>query len=131
MLLQAELDIVEHNFRVLDEIQAEGHEAFRKELRSFLAAQHALQQSAEATLDAATHLIAMNGFRRARDYADLFLVLVEAGVLEAEPGDRLRGMARFRNLIVHRYAEVDPEEVWRIIVGKRKDRLRFFEAVLR
>lgn len=129
LLLQAKLDIVRQNFRVLDEIEAEGHAAFRKDLRSYLASKHALQEAAEATLDAAAHLIAANGFRRGQDYKDLFRVLTREGVLEEDLAARLEKMAGFRNVLVHRYAEVDPERVWAVLTSQRQDLLGFFEAV--
>lgn len=128
--MQDRLDVVEESFRALDEIQAEGRAAFDKQLRSFLAAKHALFEAVEAALDAGNHVIAANAFRRPASYADIFRVLVEEGVVDEELGARLESMARLRNVLVHQYAAVDRGRVWAILTGERKDILRFFEAVL-
>jgi len=129
-LVQNRLDIVEENFRALDEIQAEGKAAYDKQVRNFLAAKHALLEATEAALDVGNHLIAANGFRRPANYADIFRVLAEAGVLPDALAGNLESMARFRNLLVHQYAAVDRGRVWAIVTGERKDILRFFESVL-
>jgi uncharacterized protein YutE (UPF0331/DUF86 family) len=129
-LIYAKAAIVEQDFRVLDEIEAEGAEAFRKELRSYLAAQHALQQSIEAALDTANHLLAANRFRRPETLAGLFEILVAEGALDAELGARLGRMARFRNLLVHHYAALEPARVWTAVTTDRHDITAFFDTVL-
>ena len=47
----------------------------------------------------------MKAFRRAEKYSDMFRVLREEGVLGERLAQRLEDMARFRNLLVHRYGE--------------------------
>ncbi len=128
-VLQAKADIVEEAFEVLAEVEAEGEEAFLTTARSYYAVKAALQESIEAACDAANHVIAAEGYRRAHDYADLFEVLGEEAVLDADLADRLRSMARFRNLLVHRYGEVDRARVWRILTERRSDIVEFFDVL--
>ncbi|MFQ6077065.1 MAG: DUF86 domain-containing protein [Candidatus Bathyarchaeia archaeon] len=45
--------------------------------------------------------------RRAEEYSEMFKVLEEEGVIGKELATKLEDMARFRNLLVHRYGEVD------------------------
>lgn len=61
----------------------------------------------EAAVDIAQHLIARNDLRLPEDYADVFRVLSEAGVLPQEFLPTLTQMARFRNRLVHLYWDVD------------------------
>lgn len=128
-VVDAKAASVERAFEVLDEIEAEGSEAFGEDLRTFFAAQRALQEAAEAALDVAGHLIAANGYRNAEDYADLFAVLAEEDVVAGDLAERLASMARFRNVLVHRYAEIDPEKVWTYVADDRHDVVAFFDAV--
>lgn len=121
--------IVERAFRLLDEIEQEGRERFLAADRNLYAALHALQESVEAALDVAGHIVASSGFRHADDYSDLFAVLAEEGVLEDDLAEPLQEMARFRNLVVHRYDEIDPKRVWDIVREDRHDVAEFFTVV--
>lgn len=128
-VVDAKAEAVERAFDVLDEIEAEGPDGFGEDLRTFFAAQRALQEAAEAALDVAGHLVAANGYRNAEDYADLFAVLAEEDVLDGGLAGRLESMARFRNVLVHRYAEIDPAKVWGYVTEDRHDIVVFFDAV--
>lgn len=50
-----------------------------------------------------------------RSYADIFRVLRDESLLTGELAERLMAMARFRNVLVHLYAEVDEERVLKIL----------------
>lgn len=114
-VLQGKADIVENAFRVLDDIEAKGRDVFRSDELTYYAAKGALAEAIEATLDVANHLIAANGFRRANNYADL--------------SGRLQDMAGFRNVLVHRYGELDPGRVWEVVEEDRHDIAEFFAVV--
>ncbi len=69
----------------------------------------------EACIDVGRHLVASEGLRAPRDYADVFTVLGESGFLSDEVAATLRDTARFRNLLVHEYAVVDDNRVIEIL----------------
>lgn len=73
--------------------------------------------------------MARNGYRNAEDYADLFAVLEEEDVLPEDLAGRLEEMARFRNVLVHGYAEVDAEKTWAYVTDDREDIVAFFDTV--
>lgn len=68
----------------------------------------------EAAIDVAQHVISSSGFRAPQSFADAFVVLGDHGVIEPELGAALQDMARFRNLLVHGYANVDDTRVVKI-----------------
>jgi uncharacterized protein YutE (UPF0331/DUF86 family) len=72
----------------------------------------------EAAIDICGHLAARAGGRTPSDYADCFKVLAELKMLSEELSERLQKMARFRNLLVHVYWQIDNQKVYQII---RKD----------
>ena len=78
----------------------------------------------------ANHVIASEGYRAPADYADAFRSLHQAGVLGADLAERLEGMARFRNLLVHQYDDVDDRRVHGIMRQDLEDLDRFAAAVL-
>jgi uncharacterized protein YutE (UPF0331/DUF86 family) len=92
-------------------------------------AKYYLQVSVECCLDVANHIIAAEGFRAPRDYADSFKVLEEQGVLNEELAMRLRQMAKFRNRLVHLYGEIDDAYVHEFIKKDLKDILNFKKVV--
>lgn len=51
----------------------------------------------------------------------MFKVLKEEGVIGKELATKLEDMARFRNLLVHRYGEIDNRRVLEIIKHNLKD----------
>ncbi|MBI3318903.1 MAG: DUF86 domain-containing protein [Candidatus Omnitrophica bacterium] len=71
------------------------------------ATERCLQLAIESVLDIGSHLIAAKGFREPRDYEDILAVLEEQKVVPAEFTLRLRGVGKFRNLLVHEYVDLD------------------------
>lgn len=83
----------------------------------------------EACIDTGRHLVASEGLRAPRDYADVFTVLGEHGYLPDEAAAALRDTARFRNLLVHEYIDVDDERVVDILHTRVGDLQRFRESL--
>lgn len=116
----------------LDELRG-----FRKAARSFQvyvdnvmlrrAVERGLQVAVEICLDIGRRLIALEGFRYAQDNQDVFRILADEGVVPADLLETLLEMARFRNLIVHDYAEIDNARVYGIL----KKHLDDFDAYTR
>jgi len=69
----------------------------------------------ETAIDVAQHVVAARGLRAPTDYADVFAVLVDAGLLPEGHVGTFQDMARFRNLLLHGYAVVDDSRVVNIL----------------
>lgn len=95
------------------------------------ASKYVLVTAIEDALAIANHVIASEGFRAPVDYADAFRSLHEAGVLDGDLAERLESMARFRDLLVHIYAEVDDRRVHSFLADDLQDLGRFAPAILR
>lgn len=85
------------------------------------AAKYRLVVAAEAAMSICTHLAARLAQKAPNSYAQCFDVLASAGVLSTELAQRMSNMARFRNLLVHGYAEVDDGRVWETLQGDLED----------
>jgi len=83
-----------------------------------------LQIMIEICVDIAGHIISDKGYRVPTTYADTFRVLYENDMLNKELFETMEKMAKFRNIIVHRYDKVDTE----IVVGILKKDLNDFSA---
>jgi uncharacterized protein YutE (UPF0331/DUF86 family) len=104
-----------HAGHPLEQLTADTDEAWAVERGLLLCAQN--------LLDVATHLAAAAG-RDAPDYASAIDQLGALGVLPAPFAARLRGIAGFRNLLVHGYLAVDLVRVHQLL----NQRLDDFEA---
>jgi len=83
--------------------------------------------AAQACLDLAAHVVASEGYGTPATQAECFTLLQQHGVIDEPLAASLRRMAGFRNLVVHRYAEIDASIV-EAIVHERLDDLRVFAA---
>lgn len=73
-----------------------------------------LQLCAQNTLDMASHIASATGLDPAT-YSSSIDCLVEANVLPAPFGERFRGIAGFRNVLVHGYLDVDLDLVAKLL----------------
>ena len=87
------------------------------------AVERGLQVAAEALFDAGTHILAAEFQEAVDEYRQVPTRLLAHGVLSAASADRLKGLAGFRNVLVHEYADIDLE---RLVAGL--DRLGDFDA---
>jgi uncharacterized protein YutE (UPF0331/DUF86 family) len=94
------------------------------------AARYYLQVSIECCLDLCNHIIASQRFRPPKDYADTFKVLAEEGAFPDDFTRRLQQMARFRNLLVHLYGEVDNVQVYETLQNDLGDFETFVHYLL-
>ncbi len=67
----------------------------------------------QAAIDICYHVVAQKGTIAPQNYGDCFMNLVGLGVLEKDLGIRLVDMAKFRNLLIHLYHEVDDVRVYK------------------
>jgi len=102
---------------------------YRSDLRTKAFVERYLHLAIEEVLDIANHLISFERWREPSGYRDIFLVLRENGVITNEQLPLLQEMASFRNLLVHRYENVDDEIVFRIFKKRLSDFDLFIELV--
>lgn len=89
------------------------------------AVERGLQVAAETLFDVGNHLLSSAFDDAANEYRQVPVRLAAHGVLSAETAAALRGLAGFRNVLVHDYARVDLD---RVLAGL--DRLGDFDAFL-
>jgi uncharacterized protein YutE (UPF0331/DUF86 family) len=87
------------------------------------AVERGLQVAAEALFDAGAHVLAAEFQEAVDEYRQIPKRLLARGVLSAATTERLKGLAGFRIVLVHEYADIDPN---RLVTGL--DRLGDFDA---
>ncbi len=101
---------------------------FLADENNFLLASYWLRLGIEAVLTIATHILSrlpQNG--KDKDYTQVLISLGDYGVIPQEFSQKIRGMAGYRNRLVHLYWEVKPEELLAII----KENLNDFEEFIK
>jgi uncharacterized protein YutE (UPF0331/DUF86 family) len=93
------------------------------------AAKYRLLVAIEAAISICTHLSARLAGKAPATYAQCFEELVTAGIIDQELGGRLGRMARFRDLLVHDYGEVDDNRVWEILQSNLQDLDTYLSSV--
>ena len=83
----------------------------------------------QACLDLASHVVSSEGYGVPGTLAESFTLLEKQGLIDPKLAERLRRMAGFRNIFVHRYAEIDRAAIDRIVRNNLDD-LRRFAAVI-
>jgi len=98
---------------------------FSADKKNLRYAERTLYLVVECCLDIGGHIIADEGFREPLNNKDVFAVLAENKIIDQEESVSLQKMAQFRNLLVHDYARVDPEIIYRIIQQNLDDISKF------
>jgi len=89
-----------------------------------------LQIMIETCVDVAGHIISDRQYRIPKSYADTFRVLHEENILEKDLFETMDKMAKFRNIVVHNYDEVETSIVVMILTKHLDDFLTYKNAII-
>lgn len=112
-------EVVERRLEELDRILEElsrHRDASLEEYRSDLSLQWIVERgllaAAGVVFDVSDHVLSGHFGEHAETYEGSLRLLHERGVIDSELYDLLDGLGGFRNVLVHRYLDIDPEEVY-------------------
>ena len=80
-------------------------------------------------LSLATHWLADEGWKVPATYAEVFRVLAERDVLDHDLAARMSAAAGLRNLIAHRYGELDWVRIHDVASNHIEDLIRFCDVL--
>lgn len=115
----------------LDDLAARPDHELTSDFAVMGGVQHYLLLVIETVIDLSSHVISSEAYEPPTSYSDVFRVLAKEEVIDGGLADRLMAMARFRNVLVHLYAEVDERRVLKILRESLGDLDAFIEAVRR
>lgn len=118
----------------LERLRRYSFEEVRTNLQRTWAIEHGLQLAIQIVIDIGSHLLAALGERDVQDYTDVIEKLGEYRILPPEFASTIRGMAGFRNILVHEYVAVDVFEVYRVLqerLGDFREFARYVSAYIR
>ena len=123
----SELELYQKQIREFSDITLQDYKADWKTQRIV---ERTLQIMIETCADIANHIVSDRGMRSPTSYTDTFKVLFENNIIDSELFTIMVKMAKFRNIVVHQYEEVDAEIVIFILKKHLGDFERFKEAIL-
>jgi uncharacterized protein YutE (UPF0331/DUF86 family) len=110
--VQRRLREIDRRVGWLRAIRERDREAFVVEIGLQAQAERHLQLAIQSAIDIAIHVLAEDSAETPEDYGAAFTLLAERDVLDAGLADRLRRAAGLRNILVHGYLDVEPEQLW-------------------
>ncbi len=130
-IIESKIDVIERNLQFLRQYWRVDTDQFLKSYKDIQAVKYSLLEAIEACIDIAAHIVSARGLPRSETYADLFVALGENGILSSYLAARLALMARFRNLLVHGYSQIDNVRVLQLVRERLADIEDFVSQVLR
>ncbi len=106
---------------LLRDYGARPREEFLADETMVSAAKYQVILAVEAAQALCNHLVARVGRQVPASYADCFMILGDRRVISRDLATRLAAMAKFRNLLVHRYAVGDNGKVYDILQVNLQD----------
>ncbi len=129
--IQARLRRLEEVISELEELEKLDPAVLRGSRRDQWAVERGLQLGAEILFDVGTHILSTCFGISPEDYADISEQLSQQGVLDEALRARLRGLAGFRNILVHDYLRLDPERVMEALGRAPRDFSDFASGIRR
>lgn len=93
------------------------------------AVERRLQLAAQICIDVANYLLARQRLELPDEEENLFLSLAKAEIIGSALAEKMKGIVRFRNILVHEYLGVDPELVYRNLKQNLSDFREFIAAI--
>ncbi|HET9228179.1 MAG TPA: DUF86 domain-containing protein [Thermoanaerobaculia bacterium] len=132
------VDTIQTRLRRLEEVVTElrdlaklAHADLRGSLRSMWAVERGLQLGIEILLDIGNHILSAQYGTGSDRYQDIIEQLAGQGILDEDLHRRLRGIAGFRNILVHDYLRLDPDRVEEALATAPRDFDDFALAIRR
>ncbi|NCO68354.1 MAG: hypothetical protein COY75_08530 [Nitrospirae bacterium CG_4_10_14_0_8_um_filter_41_23] len=108
-------------------ITAAEEEVFVKEQRDVYSLRYLLIEAVEAMANICNHILARIAGQPPKGYPDCFEKLSGAGIITRELGEKLKKLASLRNIIIHKYWNIDDRKVFK----SSKENIGDFEEFLR
>lgn len=93
-------------------------------------AAHHLRRTLESMFGIGRHIIAKKGFGKPDIYSQIFELLGQNSVISPEFSRQIKGMAGYRNRLVHEYFHITSEELYNLINTRLEDFEQFSKFVI-
>lgn len=113
--------VIDKSLNRLEQFRENTIEEFILNSDNYAIAEHHLRISLEAVFDLGRHLLVKTGLGKPNDYRDILILLGRNNIIPFDFLERIKGMAGYRNRLVHMYNEIGYEELYNIITTRLGD----------
>ena len=130
VVIESKLRFLKEYLVDLSEYETISLNAYQTKKKDQRFVERTLHLACECCLDISAHIVSRMSFREPRDNKDLFTILYENRVITEKVCEAMVKMAKFRNIVVHDYARIDPEIVVSILRKNLDDFKRFANEII-
>ena len=128
--IQYQLNLLDKYFHRLKKKQSLSKKEYTQNPDMQAIVERNFQLAIECCLNIGTHLISALPLDIAEDYASVLMRLADADIIPKDFGKKMATMAKFRNLLVHMYWEIDSEKVYFHLKNNLDDLKKFAEYIV-
>ena len=135
--MEFDLEIIERLFseierkrQILEHYRRMSEDEFNDDPGRIMAVEHGFQTMIQSMIDIGLHILTRLGRNGIESYTEVFDVLEEEIIIDPAFASRIKGMAGFRNILVHEYTKVD-ETIVKGFLQERLGDFREFERQVR
>jgi len=129
-LVAVKISEIKQSLKRIDSISSKGRDAFLTDPDLMDSAKYRLITAIEAAISICNHIIAREFNRVPESYSDCFTILHECSVITSQLAKKLGNMARFRNMLVHIYREIDDEKIFDILTDDIVDLDNYIKEIV-
>lgn len=128
-LIKKKLGELENYILTLEGLRTYSIRELQKNREKLWSVEHGLQLTVQLVIDMGNHILASIGEQEIEDYVDVIDKLGERRIIPSEFAQTIRGMAGFRNILIHEYATVDIKKVYHVLHNQLDDFRKFAKYV--
>jgi len=125
----SKLQDLERYVQQLRKFQNYSYNEIESDLEKIWAIEHGLQVSIQIVIDMGNYILASIGENQVDDYTGILDKLGQHNILPEQFAAEIRGMAGFRNILVHEYAEVNLRTVYYVLQNKLNDFVEYIRYI--
>lgn len=129
-LIEERLAQIRTSCNRLKEMESLPLEQFLAAPDSYAIAEHHLRRALESLFDIGRHIIAKKGLGKPANYSQIIDILAQQRIIPPEFSRNIKGMAGYRNRLVHEYALINHEEIHNIIKTRLGDFAHFSTYII-
>ncbi len=89
-----------------------------------------LQVAIQCCIDIGNYIISRQRLEIPDEEVNIFIILAQNNIISKELAEKIKGMVRFRNILVHDYIDIDHEVVYNTLPNKLTDSEKFAQNII-